>query len=441
MSASRSRTVAPGEVGQALFRGEVAAHRSAQWLGPVLLAPRLSHRLLTAAAAAAAVAVVLLLFTASYTRTARLGGWLVPQQGVMRVLAPRPGVVTAVHVGEGAAVVRGQPLVTLSDELQTAALGGVQAEVARQLGGRRESLIAEREQQRRLHAQQQHALAERRSAMAVEMQQLGRELEVLGSRVAIARRNEALHREQLEHGFISEMRMQLVQAETLEQMARLGALKRSLTSLRREAAGVAAEAEALPLKQQQEAALLERALAQLGQERVEAEARREIVVPAPADGTVTAIQAVAGASAGSTVPLLVIVPAEHRLQAHLYGPSRAVGFARQGQRVVLRYEAFPYQRFGHHEGTVASISRTAVSPSDLPPSLSSLASPGTAGGSGAGEPLYRVVVDLGSQAVAAYGERLALQPGMTLEAEVSLERRRLYEWVLEPVRAMTGRWL
>ncbi|MFO1298408.1 MAG: HlyD family secretion protein [Rubrivivax sp.] len=141
------------------------------------------------------------------------------------------------------------------------------------------------------------------------------------------------------------------------------------------------------------------------------------------------------------MPLLVIVPAEHRLQAHLYGPSRAVGFARQGQRVVLRYEAFPYQRFGHHEGTVASISRTAVSPSDLPPSLSSLASPGTAGGSGAGEPLYRVVVDLGSQAVAAYGERLALQPGMTLEAEVSLERRRLYEWVLEPVRAMTGRWL
>ncbi|MFO1298409.1 MAG: hypothetical protein U1F25_19395 [Rubrivivax sp.] len=40
--------------------------------------------------------------------------------------------------------------------------------------------------------------------------------------MAIARRNEALHREQLEHGFISEMRMQLVQAETLEQMARLG---------------------------------------------------------------------------------------------------------------------------------------------------------------------------------------------------------------------------
>jgi membrane fusion protein len=54
--------------------------------------------------------------------------------------------------------------------------------------------------------------------------------------------------------------------------------------------------------------------------------------------------------------------------------------------------------------------------------------------------VYRIVVALASQAVDAYGERKDLQPSMTLEAEVSLERRRLAEWVLEPIYAVTGKW-
>jgi membrane fusion protein len=32
-----------------------------------------------------------------------------------------------------------------------------------------------------------------------------------------------------------------------------------------------------------------------------------------------------------------------------------------------------------------------------------------------------------------------LQPGMQLEADVELETRRLFEWVLEPLYTITGR--
>jgi membrane fusion protein len=419
----------------ALFRAEVIAARRSQWLGTVLLAPRLSHRLLTLIGVLAGAAIVALLFGANYTRTARLSGWLVPQQGVVRVLAPRQGVVTALHVAEGDVVRKGDALATLSDETQSGALGDVQAEVARQMAGRRDSLLAEREQQRRLFAQQQRALAERHAAMGDEARQFEREVELLKARVAIARRNEAMHREQFSQGYISEMRLQLVESETLEQVVRLGALERNLMTARREQAVVATELAGLPLKLQKEVALLDRSLSQLGQERVEVEARREIVVPAPGDGTVTAIQAVVGAAAGNTLPLMSIVPRDHQLDAHLYGPSRAVGFVRPGQRVLLRYQAFPYQRFGHHAGVVGSVSRTAVNPSDLPSPLAA-----TGGAATAGEPLYRITVQLAQQAVNAYGESKALQPGMSLEAEVALEQRRLYEWVVEPIQAVTGKW-
>ena len=135
----------------------------------------------------------------------------------------------------------------------------------------------------------------------------------------------------------------------------------------------------------------------------------------------SAIQAVVGAAAGNAVPLLSIVPTDHRLEAHLYGPSRSIGFVQPGQRVLVRYPAFPYQRFGHHEGVVASVSRTAVSPADLPAPLPGI-SAGSSGSSSGGnaEPIYRIVVELASQGVTAYGQTMALQPGMTLFPHVML---------------------
>jgi membrane fusion protein len=202
---------------------------------------------------------------------------------------------------------------------------------------------------------------------------------------------------------------------------------------------IEAERADLPLKMGRDTATLDRSMAQLEQERAEAEARREIVVVAPHDGTVTAIHAVVGAKADTGTPLLSIVPPASRLEAHLYAPSRAIGFVHPGQRVLLRYQAYPYQRFGHYEGVVAAVSRAALSPTELPAQLAGLTSlTGVAAGAAA-EPIYRITVSLASQTVTAYGAEVPLQPGMTLEADVALERRRLFEWVLDPLYAVTGR--
>jgi Cation efflux system protein CusB domain 1 len=119
-----------------------------------------------------------------------------------------------------------------------------------------------------------------------------------------------------------------------------------------------------------------------------------------------------------------------QLEAHLYSPGSAVGFLRVGQPVRLRYDAYPHQKFGHHEGVIASISRAAISPKDLPPQLASHATPRSA--ESAATPTYRVTVKLASQTVAAPGESVPLEAGMLLEADVALEKRRLYAWVFEP---------
>ncbi len=124
-----------------LFRPEAIAEQQTQWLGTVLLAPRVSHGLFALFAALTAAAILGLLFFADYTRKERISGWLVPEQGLIRIFAPQRGVITELHVEDGDEVVKGAPLLALSTELQSEALGATQEEVVRRLRSRRDSML------------------------------------------------------------------------------------------------------------------------------------------------------------------------------------------------------------------------------------------------------------------------------------------------------------
>lgn len=418
-----------------LFRQEVLAERQTQWLGTVLVTPRPSHRLFAIFATLAASAVLGLLFFADYTRKARIAGWLMPQQGLVRVHAPQAGVVTQLQVKEGTEVHAGDPLLVLSAELQSASLGATQTEIARQLAARRNSLAEERRQHERLLAQQVRALSDRLATLHSEQAQLEREIALQESRLRLAEKSERRQRELRERGFISDQQLLRAEDSRLEQGSRLRALERNRIVTLRDRLVLESELKDLPIKAQAHIATIERNMALVEQELAEAEARREIVIPAPQDGTVTAIQAERGGRANPNVPLLSIVPAGSHLEGHMFSPSRAIGFMRPGQRVLVRYQAYPYQKFGHYEGVVANISRSAVSPGELPPQLAGLTSL-----HGAEEPVYRITVTLASQTVTAYGQPVPLQPGMQLEADVVIESRKLIEWVLDPLFTLTGKW-
>jgi len=116
------------------------------------------------------------------------------------------------------------------------------------------------------------------------------------------------------------------------------------------------------------------------------------------------------------------------MQAQLLVPSRAIGFIEPGSRVVMRYQAFAYQKFGQQYGHVTDISRSALSPADVATLIGER--PQTA------QPMYRVQVALDSQHVLAYGKPEPVRPGMALEADILIDRRRLIEWVFEPLYGM-----
>ncbi|MGL5393362.1 MAG: HlyD family efflux transporter periplasmic adaptor subunit, partial [Shewanella sp.] len=78
----------------------------------------------------------------------------------------------------------------------------------------------------------------------------------------------------------------------------------------------------------------------------EAENSFRFVVRAQESGTVASVSVVEGEFIANNRPLMSIIPNGSSLVAELLLPTRSAGFVKQGDEARLRFDAFPYQRFG-----------------------------------------------------------------------------------------------
>jgi membrane fusion protein len=239
-------------------------------------------------------------------------------------------------------------------------------------------------------------------------------------------------------GFVAAAQVQQKQEELLDLQLRERSAQRNLQALQRDLQAVRADRDALQTQTRTALAQLERSQATLGQEATEADSRNGLTVTAPQTGRVSALTLTSGQAvqAGQTVLSLVPMAGEQAagLQAQLFAPSRTAGFVRPGQQVWLRYAAFPYQKFGMAKGEVMGVSRSPIAPQDLPNGQAQA----LVMAAQANEPMYRITVRLPKQSVLAYGEPTPLAAGMSLDADVQQDSRKVWEWLLEPALAVAG---
>jgi len=418
---------------QPLFRRAALDAQKPKSCGEILLVRPLSYRLLSLAALVCTLAIVALFTWGSYTKRSSVTGQLVPSAGLLRIYPPQTGIVGKKLVAEGQSVKAGDTLYLISSERQSSTLGSVFASVSEQLGARQESLTRELERTRQLQREEQEGLTRQVAALRSELEKIDSLLEGQRARVALAEETSGRYQSLLEQDYISREQRQQKREELLDQQTRLKSVEREQIALRRELGTRQESLDALRFKHANQLAQIERVISSTSQELSESEGRRMLAITAPIDGTATAVVAEVGQAVDGRRPLLSIVPAGSQLEAQLYAPSRAVGFVRPGAQVLMRYQAYPYQKFGHARGTVVSVARTALPGSEI----SSLLAPGAeAQGS---EPLYLISVALEQQSINAYGVAQPLQAGMLLEADVLQESRKLYEWVLEPLFSLSGK--
>lgn len=412
-----------------LFRPEVLESRRTSWVGEIQLIRPLSLTVLTGAVVTTALALGSFLALGEYTRKVRVSGVLVPDRGVLRLVAPQEALLLERRVTEGSRVRAGDVLFVLSLD-RAAASGDTQAAVQRSLTARELSLDKAAAQQQSLHDSQAAALARRLADMQREQAALDAELALSQQRIQLGEEARARTESLRNDNFVSNAQVQAKTEELLGLQAQRQTLERQRSAHAREMATIEAQRRDLPLDNARKLGEIERERAELAQLGAESESRRSLVVRAPQDGVVSGLIAQPGQTVTPGVALASLVPADAKLQAHLYAPSSAVGFLRPAQSVLLRYDAFPYQKFGSQQGRIEQVSLAPLSGSELGGPLASVA---------AREPMYRIAVTLARQDIPTGAEVRPLVPGMQLEADVPIERRRLYEWLFAPVLGVATR--
>lgn len=422
-------TQQPGVTPQSrLFRQEAVTYAGNRGYGTVILARPVSYSLITALFAVIASAIVCFFVCASYTRKVAVQGLLLPSHGLIKITPLQAGLLTESRVKEGQTVQAGDVLFVLTSERQTERQGNADETVSELLRARRDSLQREQNQLRLQDSQRLEAARHRADDMAAEIRRIDDQVAMQQHRIEMAKTTLKRYSDLAASNFVSPVQVQDKQAELLDQEQRLAELQRASAASARDLSTAQAEARDLQVQSVRDQQAAERNVSAAEQDLTENEARRQILVRAPSAGTVTAITAEAGQTVGASHSLASILPAGSELEAELYAPSRAVGFVKTGMEVQLRYQAYSYQKFGQAKGHVREISRTALRPDEL--SL-----PGAAA---TGEPVYRVRVVLDRQSVSAYGVDQPLRSGATLDGSIVLDKRHLYEWVLEPLYTITG---
>lgn len=164
---------------------------------------------------------------------------------------------------------------------------------------------------------------------------------------------------------------------------------------------------------------------ELLKEKVNIDAGGSVIVRALANGRVDSLSVTVGQMVSSGDSLLQIVP--DNLTHHylvLWVPNDALPYVSTGDRVNIRYEAFPAEKFGQFAGVISIISRVPASPQEM---MTYRGAPKTAS-----IPYYKVIVSPLKNSIRYGNKNLKLENGMKAESTLFLEKRAIYQWMLSP---------
>jgi len=428
-----------------LFRPEIWDTINTQWFGAIKLTQPVPAWIMATVAVVVTISLICFGVFGTYTKKIAVTGITMPRAGSLTISSLMGGVILRNHVSEGERVTKGQTLFELSNE-QHVSNGALSSLLTQQLRIREQSLDAERRSRIAQDVEKRSELDARLLNLAAEEKQIEQEIELVKRRDALAMSTVKKYETLQANGFVSAAQVQQKVEESIDVSGRLTTLNRSLLQVRANQISLKGEREDLATNLAATLGQIDRSAASLRQEAAETDSRQRVLIKATQDGIVTTITNQPGqfVTAGQVLATLIPVTGNtakeaDEMEVHLYATSRTIGFTRVGQPVRIRYRAFPYEKFGLYDGYVTNVSKTPLPPNELPANIAETIVSQAFPGASRAESLYRIKVRPTQQSIKVYGNAQRITAGMTLEADLVLDKRRIWEWVLEPALAFAAR--
>ena len=412
---------------ETLFRVEALSAQNSPPNGKVLLSLPFSYRVLTGVIIILIITLLLLFIFGEYTRRQPAAGWVQPVSGMSKVWGKRTGVIQSIKVAEGGKVNKGDILAYVATTSSMDSGSRLEDRLITQAQNTIESIVTSKRQAQQYHQAEILGIDQKISRIKHAKEQKVIEVKLQTERLQHVQEAERDLKKLRDQGYITKSQLSDKQLDELETKLGLLRLRQSVDESDNQLAELVKKKELLELQHQLKFAEYDRELIQQKRLLVELKARQGYTIVAPVSGEVTLLQKKKGQSIGSNQLFAVIVPEQAEFEVELMASSKAVGFIKKGQLVKIRYQAFPYQRYGLYKGWVKAVSEASLDSREI---NSNVALPNAS--------FYQIKVALESQFVNAEGKRVPLRTGMAVEADLVIDELPIWYWFFKPLLSVRG---
>ncbi len=417
-----------------LFRPEVLEAKRDTWLGRVQDVQPIPIKVIAIISFICVVLIILYFTFGGYTRRIHASGSLMPITGLITIGSRVNGIVTEKFVSEGQFVHKGDKLFAIS--VENTSIQGPTQQLTNDLLKKQKIIL---EQQ--INLKQQAAPIEKENIKDT-LANLYKQHEKVSNQIDKDNQIIPLVQKSL---LMIEQAKKMSLATNLEYQNQLYTYAQILgthaqflqnqTSIEGQILENASKYRLFDTNHQHDLNEIRKNINDIEQKIIQGERNQTVIVIAPSAGTLTALRGYIGQQVTQDSALISIVPEGQTLEAELYVPSSAIGLLKKNTNVILRYSAFPYQKFGLYNGVVTEITYTPVTSEIMGKDSSPNFKNEIAGqNSNADHNYYRIRVRPDKNFISAYPhKKYYLQPGMQVEADIAVDYRRLYQWMFQPI--------
>lgn len=410
-----------------MFRKDALERRKMQWRGRVILLPGIPLWLILAGSVFFLSGFLSFIIFGSYSRRVNVSGEITTWPRAVNIYSSVQGFVVKKFVNEGQSVKIGDPVYQI--DVSKSTVNGVvsdnqRKDIESQLI-RVDNIISRLEESKKITLDTlekqylQYSDAFRRSSDIIKRAEEG---------IKIMKDNMDNYKSYQSKGLINKDQL-------TNQIALYYQQQNNLLSLSGQNEQNALQITSIESQIQTQAAEFDNRIYQmelqryeLQKELVNTDVGQEIIIRSLSDGKVDSLSVTVGQMVNSGDSLLQIIPQhiEHYYLV-LWVPNDAVPYVTEGDKVNVRYEAFPAEKFGQFSAKVINVSRTPASTQEM---QTYKAAPQNI--LGASVPWYKVIVKPEKQLIVYDGKSLPLENGMKAESTLFLEERPVYQWMISP---------
>ncbi|MGM7649779.1 HlyD family secretion protein [Serratia marcescens] len=410
-----------------MFRREAIENRARKWRGRAVLLPGIPLWLIVAFCSVFLLSFLTFILSGTYTRRVNVSGEITSYPRAVNISSGFQGFIIKKFVTEGQMVKKGDPIyqIDISKSTHSGVVSDNQRKDIESQIARIDRIISRLESNKTVtlstlkNQRLQYGKAFERSTEILKRAEEG---------ITIMKRNMDNYRSYQTKGLISKDQL-------INQVSRYYQQQNNLLSLSGQNEQNSLQITNLDNQIQTQAAEFDNRIYQmelqrydLKKELLNTDLSGEVIIRSLSDGKIDSLSVTVGQMVNVGDSLLQVIPQSiTHYYLVIWVPNEAIPYLTIGDRLNVRYEAFPAEKFGQFSATVEIISKTPASKQEM---LTYQGAPRNTQSSAI--PYYKVIVKPEKQVITYHNKTMSLENGMKAQSTLFLEERKIFQWMISP---------